>query len=373
MPAKRDYYEVLGVARDASGEEIKRAYRKLAFKYHPDHNGEDGASERFKEVTEAYEALSDPEKRSLYDRFGHSGIDGIFGRGFEGFDFGGLGDIFDSFFGGATTTARQAPQRGNDLRFGINISFEEAAFGCKKEINISRIENCSVCQGTGSKPGSDPSRCPDCNGSGQVRQVRQSLFGRFVSTVTCGRCRGEGRIITEPCSQCGGTGREKRERTISVAIPHGVDDGSQMCLRGQGQAGSRGGSPGDLYVALSVEEHECFLRDGDDILYELPINIAQAALGAEIEVPTLDGKTTLKIAAGSQTGTVLRLKGKGVPHLRRNGRGDELVTLFVVTPDKLTRQQRHLMEELASSLGSADMPPAEHKGWLDRLRANRGA
>jgi molecular chaperone DnaJ len=374
MPTKRDYYEVLGITRDASDEEIKKSYRRLAFKYHPDHNPEDGAADKFKEVNEAYEVLSDPEKRAAYDRFGHSGADGLFGRGFEGFDLGGFGDIFDAFFGGAATAARQAPQRGADLHYNVTISFEEAAFGCEKEIDISRIEYCSVCQGTGCKLGSKPSRCPDCNGTGQVRRVQQSFFGRFVSTVTCSRCRGEGKIITEPCPQCGGTGREKCQRTISIKIPPGVDTGSQIRFGGEGHAGARGGSAGDLYVTLSVKQHEFFIRDGDDILYDLPVNVAQAALGTEVEVPTLEGKTKLKIPAGSQTGTVFRLKGQGIHHLHGSGRGDQLVTLFVVTPDKLTKQQRQLLEELASSLDPANTSTSEAgTKWIHRLRATHGA
>jgi len=377
MAVKRDYYEVLGLARDASDEEIRRAFRKLAFKYHPDHNHEDGATDKFKEVNEAYEVLSDSEKRAAYDRFGHSGAEGLFGRGFEGFDFGGFGgfgDIFDAFFGGAATATRQAPKRGADLSYAVTISLDEAAFGCGREINISRIENCSLCQGIGCKPGSQPSRCPDCNGAGQVRRVQQSIFGRFVSTATCSRCHGEGRIITEPCPHCKGTGKEKRQRNILVRIPPGVDDSSQIRLSGEGQAGVRGGPAGDLYIILSVKQHEFFTRDGDNILYELPINFAQAALGAEVEVPTLEGKTKLKVPAGSQTGTFFRLKGQGVSHLNKSGRGDQLVTLFVVIPDKLTEQQRQLFQELADTLSPNNMPPTKKwKGWLDRVRTTFGA
>ncbi len=357
MPTKRDYYEVLGIARNATDEEIKRAFRKLAFKHHPDRNREDGAEERFKEVNEAYEVLSDPDKRAAYDRFGHSGAEGFFGRGFEGFGFGGFGDIFDAFFGGATTATRQAPQRGADLHYGITISLEEAAFGCQKEINISRTENCSLCHGIGCKPGSQPNRCPNCNGTGQVRRVQRSIFGRFINTTTCSQCHGEGRIITEPCPQCRGTGKEKRQRSILVKIPAGVDDGQRIRLSGEGQAGAKGGSSGDLYVTLSFEPHEFFTRDGDNILYELPINFAQAALGAEVEVPTLDGKTKLKVPAGSQTGKVFRLKAQGIPHLYRSGRGDQLVSLLVVTPEKLTEKQRQLLEELANSLDPAKRHP----------------
>jgi molecular chaperone DnaJ len=376
MPVKRDYYEVLGVSRDATGEEIKKAFRRLAFQYHPDHNHDDGAADKFKEAKEAYEVLYDRDKRANYDRFGHSGVDG-FGRGFEGFnfgDFGGFGDIFDSFFGGATTSARQAETRGADLRCALTISLEDAAFGCEKELNITRVERCSMCHGIGSKPGTQPARCPECNGAGQVRRVQQSVFGRFVSTTVCNRCRGEGSIITEPCPQCKGTGRERRQRNITVRIPAGVDNESQIRLSGEGHAGTRGGSPGDLYVSLSVTEHEFFVRDGDNILYELPIDFAQAALGFEVEVPTLEGMTSLKIPAGSQTGTVFRLKGQGISHLNRSGRGDQLVTVFVVIPEKLTEQQRKLFRELADALGPNSMPPARRrKGWLGRLRTTFGA
>jgi len=377
MAVKRDYYEVLGISRDATDEDIKKAFRKLAFQYHPDHNHNDGAADKFKELNEAYEVLSDHEKRANYDRFGHSGANGLFGRGFEGFDFGnlgGFGDIFDTFFGGGTTATRQAPTRGADLRCAVTISLEDAAFGCEREINISRIENCSQCHGTGSKPGTQPSRCSECNGSGQVRRVQQSIFGRFVSTTICSRCRGEGRIITEPCPQCKGTGKERHQRSILVKIPPGVSDESQLRLSGEGNAGTRGGSAGDLYVTLSVKEHELFTRDEDNILYELPINFAQAALGAELEVPTLGGKNNLKIPAGSQTGTVFRLKGEGIPHLNRSGRGDQLVTIFVVIPEKLTEQQRQLFQELADTLSPNNMPPAKKwKGWPGRLRTTFGS
>ena len=353
MPTKRDYYEALGINRNATDEEIRKAFRKLAFKYHPDHNHEDRTGEKFKEINEAYEVLSDPDKRAAYDRFGHSGAEGFFGRGFEGFNFGGFGDIFDAFFGGTTTATRQTPQRGTDLDYRLTITLEEAAFGCQKELNISRTENCSLCQGTGSKPGSQPKRCTNCNGTGQVHRVHQSLFGRFTNVTTCSRCHGEGRIITEPCPQCRGTGRENRQRSISVKIPAGVDDSTQIRLKGEGDAGRRGGPSGNLYITLSVLKHEFFTRDGDNILYELPINFAQAALGTEVEVPTLDGNTKLKIPAGSQAGTVFRLKGRGISHLHRRGGGDQLVTLLVVTPDSLTKKQRQLFQELANSLSPA--------------------
>ena len=297
--------------------------------------------------------LSDPDKRAAYDRFGHSGAEGFLGRGFEGFNFGGFGDIFDAFFGGTTTATRQTPQRGTELDYKLTITLEEAAFGCQKELNISRTENCSLCQGTGSKPGSQPKRCTNCNGAGQVHRVHQSLFGRFTNVTTCSRCRGEGRIITEPCPQCKGTGRENRQRNISVKIPAGVDDSTQIRLNGEGDAGTRGGPAGNLYIILSVLNHEFFTRDGDNILCELPINFAQAALGTEVEMPTLDGNAKLKIPAGSQAGTVFRLKGRGISHLHRRGGGDQLVTLLVVTPDSLTKKQRQLFEELANNLSPA--------------------
>ncbi len=363
MPVKRDYYEVLGIDRDATDEVIKKAFRKLAFKYHPDHNHEDGAEGKFKEVNEAYEVLSDADKRAAYDRFGHGGAESFFGRGFEGFNFGGFGDIFDAFFGRATTATRQAPQPGTDLHYGITITLEEAALGSEKEINISRTENCSLCQGTGSKPGSQLSRCPNCNGTGQVRRTQQSIFGRFTNITTCPRCHGEGRIITEPCPQCRGTGKEKRQRSRLVKIPAGVEDGSQIRIRGEGNAGTRGGPSGNVYITVSVEEHELFTRDGDNILYELPIDFAQAALGTEVEVPTLDGEVKLKIPAGSQTGKVFWLKNKGIPHLHRSGCGDQLVTLLVVTPESLTEKQRQLFQELANSLSLAKKGRQKSRFW----------
>ena len=274
MPEKRDYYEVLGISRDATDEEIKKCFRKLAFKYHPDHNRNGDAEAKFKEINEAYQVISDPEKRSAYDRFGHGGLEGTFGRGFEGFDFGGFGDIFDAFFGGATNTAHRGPQRGADLNYDVPIKFEEAAFGCEKEINIFRTEACSSCQGTGCKPGSNPEKCPTCKGAGQVQRVQQSIFGRFANISVCPQCHGEGKVITDPCHNCNGTGKEKQARQISVKIPPGVDSGTQVRIRGGGNIGNRGGYPGDLYVSLSVTPHEFFIRDGNNIIYDLPLNFA---------------------------------------------------------------------------------------------------
>ncbi len=355
MAVKRDYYEVLGVSRDATGEDVKKAFRKLAFKYHPDRNREDGTAEKFKEVNEAYEVLSDANKRDAYDRFGHDGAEGLFGRGFEGFDFGGFGgfgDIFEAFFGGAGTTAHQASKHGTDLRYRITISFEEAALGCEKEVEITRTERCSTCNGTGAKPGSQPSRCPSCDGTGQIRRVQRNLFGQFINTSVCSQCHGEGRIITDSCRECKGTGVQKHKRRISVRVPAGVGDGNGIRLSEEGNAGSLGGSPGNLYVVLSVARHEFFARDDDNVIYELPINFAQAALGAEVEIPTLYGENKLKIPPGSQTDRVIRLKDKGIPHLHGSGRGDQLVRLLVVTPESLTKEQRQLFEELSKSLDS---------------------
>jgi molecular chaperone DnaJ len=353
MAVKRDYYEVLGVSRDASDEEIKKSFRKLAFECHPDHNSEDGSAERFKEINEAYEVLSDSEKRAAYDRFGHEGANGFYARGFEGFDFGfgGFGDIFEAFFGGTASGTRRAARSGANLEYGLTISFEEAALGSEKKITINRTELCASCHGTGAKEGTRPSRCSNCNGTGQVRRVQQSIFGRFINTTVCGQCNGTGEVVTDPCSECRGTGRRKYKSDVTVRIPGGVYDGSRIRLSGEGEAGWRGGPPGDLYVNLSVKEHKLFTRDGDDVLYELPVNFAQAALGTKVEVPTLNGDVELKIPAGSQAGKIFRLKDKGAVHLRRSGRGDQLVRLRVVTPESLSKEQRKLFEELAKTMG----------------------
>ena len=361
MPTNRDYYEILGVPRNASDEQIKKAFRKLAFQFHPDHNNEAGAEEKFKEINEAYEIISDTEKRASYDRYGK--VVTSDGHGFEGFDFGGLGDIFDAFFGGATTTARRrAPQKGADIRVKLDLSFEEAVFGTDKEFEIPRIENCSSCRGIGSKPGTNPQKCPNCNGNGQVRRIQQSLFGRFVQTNTCTQCHGEGTVITNPCPKCKGHGRERVKRNLPVTIPPGVDENYQLRLSGEGDAGIYGGSSGDIYITFSVKPHKFFVRKGIDILYELPVNFAQAALGNSIEVPTLDGKTILKVPPGTQNGKILRIKDKGVPRLDVKGRGDQLVRIRIVTPQSLDSNQRRLFEELAETLPQAKMPEGEDKG-----------
>jgi molecular chaperone DnaJ len=369
MATKRDYYEVLGVDRNATDEDIKKAFRKLAFKYHPDHNREDNSGEAFKEINEAYEVLCDRDKRAAYDRYGHAGVEGSFGRGFEGMDFGGFGDIFEAFFGGATTSTRQGPQQGNDQKTDLNITFEEAVFGTEKTAKISRIENCSVCHGLGSKPGVDPVRCPTCNGTGQIRRVQQSVFGRFTNIATCSHCRGTGTIIKEPCPQCRGSGRERVERTVSVRIPAGIDNGAQVVMRGEGDSGTRGGSAGNLFISITVKPHEFFIRRGDDIVYELPINFIQAALGDEVEVPSLVGKTKIKIPPGSQTGKLFRLKGQGISHVNRNGRGDQLILLVVLTPSSLNDKQKQAMKDFGSSLTPNNMPSREKwKDWIDGVR-----
>jgi molecular chaperone DnaJ len=352
MAIKRDYYETLGISRNASNEEIKRAFRKLAFQYHPDHNSDDGAEESFKEINEAYEVLSDEQKRNSYDRYGRV-IDSDLG-GFDGFSFGGLGDIFDAFFGGATTATRgRSPQRGSDLQAKISLTFEEACFGTEKEIEILRIENCSLCHGIGAKPGTNPQKCDSCNGNGQVKRTQQSLFGQFVQVTTCPNCNGDGTKITDPCPQCKGNGREKAKRKLNITVPAGVDESYRMRLRGEGQGGIYGGTPGDVYINFSIGSHKLFVREGNDIHFGLPINFAQAALGCTVEVPTLNGNTTLKIPSGTQHGKTFTLKDKGVPRIDGKGRGNQYVKAFVVTPQSLNGNQRRLMEELSKTLPEA--------------------
>jgi chaperone protein DnaJ len=349
---KRDYYEILGVSRSATDDEIKKAFRRLAKQYHPDANKEQGAEARFIEINEAYEVLSDTQKRSAYDRFGHAGVNNGGAGGAAGFDFNGFGnlnDIFETFFAGSSGGQRRSgPQRGADLRYELTISFEEAVFGCQKEIELPRWETCSSCRGSGAQPGTSTQRCPSCQGSGEIRRVQQSIFGQFVNVTMCERCRGEGRIITTPCEKCRGQGRVRNNRRVVVNIPAGVDDGINVRVTGEGEVSSRGGTPGNLYVVLTVKPHEFFKRQGNDIIYELPISFTQAALGDEVDVPTVDGKsTTLKIPAGTQSGRSFRLKGMGVPVVHSSARGDQHVLVKVVTPTNLTAEQRQLLEEFA--------------------------
>ncbi|BCL82896.1 chaperone protein DnaJ [Ktedonobacteria bacterium brp13] len=349
---KRDYYEILGVQRSATDDEIKKAFRRLAKQYHPDANKEQGAEARFIEINEAYEVLSDTQKRSAYDRFGHAGVNSAGAGGAAGFDFNGFGnlnDIFETFFAGSNGSQRRSgPQRGADLRYELTISFEEAVFGCQKEIELPRWEACSVCRGNGAQPGTSKQRCPNCQGSGEIRRVQQSIFGQFVNVTMCERCRGEGSIITTPCEKCRGQGRVRNNRRVVVNIPAGVDDGINVRVTGEGEVSSRGGTPGNLYVVLTVKQHEFFKRQGNDIIYELPISFTQATLGDEVEVPTVDGKSSpLKIPAGTQSGRSFRLKGMGVPVVHSSARGDQHVLVKVVTPTNLTAEQRHLLEEFA--------------------------
>jgi molecular chaperone DnaJ len=369
MSSKRDYYEVLGVPRSASGDDLKRAFRRMARQYHPDVNKDPGAEEHFKELNEAYEILSDADKRARYDRFGHAGVQGAGagGAGFEGFGFG-FDDIFESFFGGVRTGASAArPQRGQDLRHDLTISFEEAVFGCEKEIEAARHEPCPTCNATGAAPGTSPVRCQECGGTGEVRHVQRSILGSFVNVTTCPRCRGSGEEITTPCPECGGQKLVVRTRRLTVRIPSGVDDGIRIRLSGEGEPGAMGGPPGNLYVFISVRRHPHFARQDNNIILELVINVAQAALGDSVRVPTLDGEEDLIIPAGTQSGDVVRLKGRGVPYLRRNGRGDQRVIITVATPKKLTRKQRELYQELGETLGK-EIVAQQEKGFLERFK-----
>ena len=360
---KRDYYEVLGVSRAAGDEEIKKAYRKLALKFHPDNNPDDrhASVERFKELVVAYQVLCDPERRSLYDRFGHAAFES--GGPGAGFDFNAqfediIGDLFGDFFGGGRGRSR----RGQDLRYDLEITFEEAAFGCEKAVVVPRLGACDTCGGSGAKPGTRPQSCPQCRGSGQLRFQQ----GFFSIAKTCGHCNGSGRVIATPCATCGGAGASRRQHRLNVRIPPGVESGSRLRLRGEGEAGA-GGASGDLFVVLRVQEHPFFVRDGADVICDVPVSFAQAALGTEIDVPTLQGTTKLKIPAGTQSGQLFKLKGEGVPDLNGYGRGDEIVRLLVETPRKLSPQQRTLLEEFARISGE-EVHPLQ-KSFLEKVRA----
>lgn len=375
MAEKRDYYEVLGVARGASPDEIKKAYRKLARQYHPDANPDPAAAEKFKEINEAYEVLSDPEKRARYDQFGHAAAQGGFNPGQGGpwgnpqdfGDFGGINDIFDMFFGGlGRQRGPRGAVQGADLRYDLELSFEEAAFGVEKEIELTRNEVCPTCRGSGARPGTQPQTCRNCHGTGQVQYTQSTAFGRFVTSRPCEVCHGEGRIITDPCPECHGSGQVRRTRRLSVKIPAGVDNGSHLRMAGEGDGGQRGGAPGDLYIVIHVRPHKFFERDGDDVILDQPISFVQAALGAEIEVPTLDGPVKLKIPEGTQTGTTFRLRGKGIPHLRGYGRGDQHVKVYVAVPRRLGEKQRQLLREFAK-LGGAEVSE-EDRSFFRKMR-----
>ncbi|AJH77215.1 molecular chaperone DnaJ [Heyndrickxia coagulans] len=371
--SKRDYYEVLGVAKDASKDEIKKAYRKLSKKYHPDINKAPDAAEKFKEIQEAYEVLSDDQKRAQYDQFGHAGPNQGFGggNGFGGFsssDFDSFGfeDIFSTFFGGGRRNDPNAPRQGADLQYTMTLEFEEAVFGKETDIQIPREETCNTCHGTGAKPGTHPKECPHCHGTGQLNTEQQTPFGRIVNRRVCHYCGGTGKIITDKCKTCGGTGRVKKRRKIHVKIPAGIDDGQQLRVAGQGEPGINGGPAGDLYIIFHVRPHELFERDGDDIYCEIPITFTQAALGDEIEVPTLHGKVKLKIPAGTQSGTKFRLRGKGVPNVHGHGTGDQHVIARIVTPRKLTERQKQLLREFAEASG--EVPDEQSSNFFDKMK-----
>jgi molecular chaperone DnaJ len=370
--SKRDYYEILGIGRSASDGEIKSAYRKLAMKYHPDRNpGDKTAEEKFKEAAEAYAVVADPEKRAMYDRFGHAGVSAAAGAGggfdpsvFTGFEdiLGGLGDIFgfgDVFGGGRR---RSGPQRGADLRYDLEITFEEAARGAETSIQIPRQENCDTCHGSGAAAGTSPQTCPQCRGQGQVRFQQ----GFFTVARTCPQCRGAGKIVTKPCAACRGAGRVTREKKLTVKIPAGIATGQQLRLQGEGEPGILGGPPGHLYVVIQVQEHEFFRRDGINLFCEVPVNFTTVTLGGEVTVPTLDGSEAVKVPEGTQTGTTLRLRGKGMPDVNGRGRGDLFVTVQVQTPRKLTKEQRRLVEELGRVLPKEKFEPRQREDEDER-------
>lgn len=373
--SKRDYYEVLGVSKSASDDEIKKAFRKLARKYHPDVNRDDPktAEVKFKEANEAYEVLSDSKRRAQYDQFGHAAFDGSAGGGAGGFggfssNAGGFGDIFDMFFGGQGGfggSHKPGPERGSDLRYDLEIDFKEAAFGKDVELNIPRTETCESCHGSGAAAGTHPETCPTCKGTGQVQFTQNTPFGRMINAKVCDRCNGEGTIVHTPCKTCGGKGKKRVKRKISVKIPAGVDNGSRIRVTNAGEAGTRGGSSGDLYVYIFVKPHKLFKREGTEVICEVPITFVQASLGDEIEVPTLDGNVKMKIPEGIQSGTILRLKNKGIPYLRGQGRGDQHVKVKVLTPQKLNEKQKELLTEFGQISGENVNP--EQKSWFKKF------
>jgi len=378
--AKADYYETLGVSRQDSEEEIRKAFRKKAMEYHPDRNKAPHAEEKFKEINEAYQVLTDPKKRSQYDHLGHAGVGGS-DRPFDGFDvFGGFGDIFDSFFGDATGRRANQPQRGGDLEQRLVLKFEEAVFGVEKEVEITRIEQCRRCSGAGNEPGSKVNTCTTCRGKGQVRRTQRSLFGQFAQISTCPTCQGKGSVIQAPCQTCRGAGMERRKRKTAVTIPAGVQGGMQVRLTGEGDVGRNSGPPGNLYIQLEVSKHDLFTREDFDLFYRLPVEMAEAALGVEKEVPTLDGGTErIKVPQGTQPGSEFRVRGKGVPHLNSSRRGDLRVLVDLQVPRSLSAHQRRLLEELANSMsvnGRGKEPPEgggddgddADKGLFDRLK-----
>ena len=374
--SKRDYYEVLGVSRSATSEELKSSFRRLARQYHPDVNGSPDAEERFKEINEAYAVLSDDQRRAAYDRYGHAGVHGANGMPDFTVDFSDFADIFGDLFGfggfgRGSRQSRNAPRRGVDLQYRLDLTFEESVFGVDKEIEINRDEICQTCQGSGAEPGTSPVRCSACDGTGEVRKVRQTILGSMVQVATCSTCNGQGETIGTPCNTCQGRGLERVTRKKVVSVPAGVDTGTQIRLAGEGQPGINGGPNGNLYIAIKVKSHKFFRRNDNNILMDLNVNIAQAVLGAEVEIPTVDGPTMLKIPSGTQPGKILRMRGKGIPKLRGNGRGDQLVVINVEVPSRLTAEQRELFEQLAVSLGSEVSP--QERGFLEWLKEAIGS
>ena len=377
MAEKRDYYEVLGVSKNASEDEIKKAYKKLARKYHPDMNpGDKEAEEKFKEVNEANEVLSNPEKKAKYDQFGFAGVDPNYGAGqggyggAGGFDFGDLGDIFGSFFGGGFGGGGRrnpnAPQRGESIRASLSVEFTEAAFGCEKSITIDRSEQSPTCKGKGCAPGTTPEVCTECHGTGTVTQAQRTPFGMMQSQTVCPKCRGKGQIIHQPCPDCRGAGAVRKRRTIQVNIPAGIDNGQTISLRGQGHSGKNGGPAGDLLITVMVRPHEIFRRDGTAVFCEAPITFTQAVLGGTLEIPTIDGKVKYDIPEGTQTGTVFRLRGKGIPVLNGRGRGDQYVTVNIETPRNLTREQKDALKKFSESLGEGNYE--KHKSFFGKKK-----
>lgn len=369
--AKRDYYEVLGVPRNASEADIKKAFRTLARKYHPDANKDDPTSaEKFKEINEANQVLSDSDKRAKYDQFGHA-AEQMGGSPFEGTggfgEAGGFGDIFDMFFGGQGRQRQRGPARGTDLQYELELTLQEAAFGTTKEIRIPRMEPCETCHGSGAKPGTQPTTCSKCRGTGQIQMTQSTVFGRFVNVTACDRCRGEGKIIEQPCANCRGRGMNQKTHTVELKVPGGVETGSRMRMTGYGEVGERGGPYGDLYVVMRVKPDWRFKRQEDDIITETTISFTQAALGTEVEVPTLEGAEMVKIPEGTQHGDTIRLKGKGIKHLRGQGRGDQHVVVSVQTPTRLSAREKELLQELAEIRGEKVVGSGE-KGFLGKMR-----
>lgn len=366
MAVKRDYYEILGVARDVPPEELKKAFRKLAMELHPDRNpGNSQAEAAFKEAAEAYQVLSDPERRRSYDMFGHAGV-GNGDPGFSGFEGFGFGDIFDAFFGsGFAGKGQGRTVRGSDLRYDLTIEFSEAYAGVEKEIEVPRLATCERCSGGGAEPGSKVESCNTCGGSGQVRRAAQSIFGQVVNVAACPTCHGDGKLIRQPCTECRGQGRVERSKRINLRIPAGVDTGSQIRLTGEGEAGLRGGGPGDLYVVIRMKQHPHLVRRDQDIVFELKINMVQAALGDKIEVPTVDGAVEVAIPAGTQHGQTFRLPGRGIPHVRTGRRGDQFVVAQIVIPRDINSKQRDLLKAFGGLTGK---PEKVARGFFEKLR-----